>query len=517
MSDLTFDGLGLGADLCQVLRSAGFVTPTPIQAKAIPELLTGKDVLGIAQTGTGKTAAFALPLIEQLAVSGRARPRCPRALILAPTRELAAQIQAEIRRFTAGHKLRSFCVFGGASIRPQAQILARGTDILVATPGRLIDLINQRMVSLGEVRHLVLDEADRLLDMGFIADIRRIVADLPRARQSLLFSATVSPEIGELARTLLKDPIRVEVTPKVVSVDAIEQGVYAVKGDAKPELLRQLLAREDVRKAIVFTRTKHGADRVARRLNAAGIEANAIHGNKTQGARKKALDGFKHGKEWVLVATDIAARGIDISGITHVINFELPHEPESYVHRIGRTARNGSKGVAWSLVEPAEGKQLGAIERLQRNDIPRLEAPEGFAPVVLSTQGATRRGGGGSSRSHAGAGAGAARRAPPRSPRARTSGPSRSTQSARSQGEGRSFGEGRVQGEGRAQGENRPQRQGRTQNESRPQREGRPQGERRTATESRNAKGGASRPSKPNSGKRFGATPRPARGRNHAA
>jgi ATP-dependent RNA helicase RhlE len=373
------------------------------------------------------------------------------------------------------------------------------------------------MVSLGEVRHLVLDEADRLLDMGFIADIRRIVADLPRARQSLLFSATVSPEIGELARTLLKDPIRVEVTPKVVSVDAIEQGVYAVKGDAKPELLRQLLAREDVRKAIVFTRTKHGADRVARRLNAAGIEANAIHGNKTQGARKKALDGFKHGKEWVLVATDIAARGIDISGITHVINFELPHEPESYVHRIGRTARNGSKGVAWSLVEPAEGKQLGAIERLQRNDIPRLEAPEGFAPVVLSTQGATRRGGGGSSRSHAGAGSGAARRAPPRSPRARTSGPSRSTQSARSQGEGRSFGEGRVQGEGRAQGENRPQRQGRTQNESRPQREGRPQGERRTATESRNAKGGASRPSKPNSGKRFGATPRPARGRNHAA
>ena len=326
-----------------------------------------------------------------------------------PTRELAAQIQTEIRRFTAGHKTRSFCIFGGAAIRPQAQALARGTEILVATPGRLIDLMTQRMVSLGEVRHLVLDEADRLLDMGFIADIRRIVADLPRARQSLLFSATMSGEIAELANSLLKDPVRVEVTPEVVTVDAIEQGVYPVKGDAKPELLRQLLSRNDVRKAIVFTRTKHGADRVARRLNAAGIEASAIHGNKTQGARRKALEGFKQGKEWVLVATDIAARGIDISGITHVINFELPHEPESYVHRIGRTARNGTTGVAWSLVEPAEGKQLGAIERLQRIDIPRLDAPEGFAPVELQTQGATRRGG----RSGGGAGA---RRAPPRAP-----------------------------------------------------------------------------------------------------
>lgn len=300
LSDLTFDGLGLGADLCQVLASAGFTTPTPIQAKAIPELLTGQDVLGIAQTGTGKTAAFALPLIEKLADAGRARPRCPRALILAPTRELAAQIQTEIRRFTAGRKTRSFCVFGGVAIRPQAQALARGTEILVATPGRLIDLISQRMVSLGEVRHLVLDEADRLLDMGFIADIRRIVADLPRARQSLLFSATMSGEIEELANSLLKDPVRVEVTPEVVTVDAIEQGVYPVKGDAKPELLRQLLTRNDVRKAIVFTRTKHGADRVARRLNAAGIEASAIHGNKTQGARRKALEGFKQGKEWVL-------------------------------------------------------------------------------------------------------------------------------------------------------------------------------------------------------------------------
>ena len=327
--------------------------------------------------------------------------------------ELAAQIQTEIRRFTAGHKTRSFCVFGGAAIRPQAQALARGTEILVATPGRLIDLMTQRMVSLGEVRHLVLDEADRLLDMGFIADIRRIVADLPRARQSLLFSATMSGEIAELANSLLKDPVRVEVTPEVVTVDAIEQGVYPVKGDAKPELLRQLLTRNDVRKAIVFTRTKHGADRVARRLNAAGIEASAIHGNKTQGARRKALEGFKQGKEWVLVATDIAARGIDVAGITHVINFELPHEPESYVHRIGRTARNGTTGVAWSLVEPAEGKQLGAIERLQRIDIPRLDAPEGFATVALQTQGATRRGG----RS---GGAGGARRAPPRAPRPRT-------------------------------------------------------------------------------------------------
>ena len=503
MSDLTFDGLGLGADLCRVLAGAGFTTPTPIQAKAIPELLTGQDVLGIAQTGTGKTAAFALPLIEKLADAGRARPRCPRALILAPTRELAAQIQTEIRRFTAGNKTRSFCVFGGAAIRPQAQALARGTEILVATPGRLIDLMSQRMVSLGEVRHLVLDEADRLLDMGFIADIRRIVADLPRARQSLLFSATMSRDIEELANSLLKDPVRVEVTPEVVTVDAIEQGVYPVKGDAKPELLRQLLTRQDVRKAIVFTRTKHGADRVARRLNAAGIEASAIHGNKTQGARRKALEGFKHGKEWVLVATDIAARGIDISGITHVINFELPHEPESYVHRIGRTARNGTTGVAWSLVEPAEGKQLGAIERLQRIDIPRLDAPEGFAPVELQTQGATRRGG----RS---GGAGGARRAPPRAPRSRSgNGAGRPFQGARAQGEGRS--EGRPQGERRASGEGRPQ------GERRASGEGRPQGDRRASGESRGHKGGAGRGGKPNGGRRFGAAPRAQRNRPSAA
>lgn len=473
LSDLTFDGLGLGADLCQVLAGAGFRTPTPIQAKAIPELLTGQDVLGIAQTGTGKTAAFALPIIEKLADAGRARPRCPRALILAPTRELAAQIQTEIRRFTAGRKTRSFCVFGGAALRPQAQALARGTEILVATPGRLIDLMSQRMVSLGEVRHLVLDEADRLLDMGFIADIRRIVADLPRARQSLLFSATMSGEIAELANSLLKDPVRVEVTPEVVTVDAIEQGVYPVKGDAKPELLRQLLTRDDVRKAIVFTRTKHGADRVARRLNAAGIEASAIHGNKTQSARRKALEGFKQGKEWVLVATDVAARGIDIAGVTHVINFELPHEPESYVHRIGRTARNGTTGVAWSLVEPAEGKQLGAIERLQRTDIPRLNAPEGFATVALQTQGATRRGG----RS---GGGGGARRAPPRAPRPRTGNSAR-----------RSFRGAHAQEEGRS--------------------EGRPQGE------SRGHKGGAGRGGKPNGGRRFGAAPRAPRNRPSAA
>jgi ATP-dependent RNA helicase RhlE len=452
----------------------------------------------------GKTAAFALPLIEKLADAGRARPRCPRALILAPTRELAAQIQTEIRRFTAGNKTRSFCVFGGAAIRPQAQALARGTEILVATPGRLIDLMSQRMVSLGEVRHLVLDEADRLLDMGFIADIRRIVADLPRARQSLLFSATMSRDIEELANSLLKDPVRVEVTPEVVTVDAIEQGVYPVKGDAKPELLRQLLTRQDVRKAIVFTRTKHGADRVARRLNAAGIEASAIHGNKTQGARRKALEGFKHGKEWVLVATDIAARGIDISGITHVINFELPHEPESYVHRIGRTARNGTTGVAWSLVEPAEGKQLGAIERLQRIDIPRLDAPEG-----LRARGTAKR------RVRPAAVDAAAAPAAPAGPRPGhlglgavtvPAGPSRARAPR-----------GKAVPKVAHKGNDAPLAKVARKGNDVPLARVARKGERRASGESRGHKGGAGRGGKPNGGRRFGAAPRAQRNRPSAA
>ncbi|HEY5681471.1 MAG TPA: DEAD/DEAH box helicase [Pseudomonadales bacterium] len=370
-----FASLGIGASLCRALADIGYERPTPIQAQAIPELLAGEDLLGIAQTGTGKTAAFALPILEMLEAKRlKADPRRPKALILAPTRELAAQIRDEVASFARHTRVRHACIFGGVGHNPQIKALAKGVEVLVATPGRLLDLAESGYVEMNDISHLVLDEADRLLDMGFIRDVKRIIRLLPRERQSLLFSATMPREVADLAAEILRRPVRVDVSPKEVTVEQVEQGVLLVGNDRKQAALQKMLFDPGVSRAIVFTRTKHGANRVAKKLEGAGIAAEAIHGNKSQNARTRALARFKAGDAWVLVATDIAARGIDIDSISHVINFELPHEPESYVHRIGRTARAGASGVAWSLVDPSEMKRLKAIERLTKVLPTRLEA-----------------------------------------------------------------------------------------------------------------------------------------------
>ena len=360
-----FSSLGLGEKFRRALRDVGYTEPTPIQSQAIPHLLQERDLLGVAQTGTGKTAAFALPLLQRLdEENSRAKPRRPRALILAPTRELALQIHDELERFGKYTKLRQAFIFGGVGANPQIQALKQGLDVVVATPGRLLDLAGQRHIDLSEVEVLVLDEADRLLDMGFIRDVKRIVNQTPKSRQSLLFSATMPSAVAALAREILVDPIRVDVSPKQVTVKEIDQGYVMVGTGDKQRMLEHLLRRDDVSRAIVFTRTKHGANKVARKLENAGIGAEAIHGNKSQGARQRALRNFKNGDAWVLVATDIAARGIDIDAVSHVINYELPHEPESYVHRIGRTGRAGATGAAWSLVDPSERNRLRAVEKL---------------------------------------------------------------------------------------------------------------------------------------------------------
>ena len=366
-SRIDFASLGLGETLRRALRDVGYTEPTPIQSQAIPELLEGRDLLGIAQTGTGKTAAFALPLLQRLAEERKhARPRRPRALILAPTRELALQIHDEIERFGKYTKIRQAFIFGGVSANPQIKALAQGLDVVVATPGRLLDLAGQRHIDLSEVSVLVLDEADRLLDMGFIRDVKRIVAMTPKSRQSLLFSATMPQAVASLAREILDRPIRVDVSPKRVTVEEIEQRIVMVGNSDKQRMLEHLLRGDDVSRAIVFTRTKHGANKVARKLENAGINAEAIHGNKSQNARQRALRNFKTGDARVLVATDIAARGIDVDAVSHVFNYELPHEPESYVHRIGRTGRAGATGAAWSLVDPSERGRLRAVEKLIR-------------------------------------------------------------------------------------------------------------------------------------------------------
>ena len=369
-----FADLGIIEPLCRALAAADYERPTPIQTRAIPELLGGRDLLGIAQTGTGKTAAFAVPLLQRLAQTGSpAGPGAVRALILAPTRELAIQIGDDCANYGQYLNLRFATIFGGVGQNPQVASLRRGVDVLIATPGRLLDLVGQRLARLDAVTALVLDEADRLLDMGFIRDVRRIIAALPRARQSLLFSATMPPEVAELAREILRDPLRIDVSPQAVTVDRTDQHVVFVDSGAKRQALARLLRRGDVTRAIVFTRTKHGANRVAQQLDRDGIAAEAIHGNKSQNARQRALDNFKTGQSWVLVATDIAARGIDIDAVSHVFNFELPHEPESYVHRIGRTARAGASGVALSLVDASERPRLRAIEKLIRRPLNVLE------------------------------------------------------------------------------------------------------------------------------------------------
>ena len=370
----TFAALGVSSAFLSALQDIGYQQPTPIQSKSVAKLLDGHDLMGVAQTGTGKTAAFALPLLQRLDEANEpARPRQPKSLILAPTRELALQIHTELENFAKNTSLRSAVIFGGVGQNPQVRRLQKGVDVLVATPGRLLDLAGQGHVDLSMVCVLVLDEADRLLDMGFIRDVKRIVQQTPKSRQSLLFSATMSKGVSQLARQMLRDPIRVDVSPKQPTVKKIDQRVIMVETPDKLEMLRALLHDESLSRAIVFTRTKHGANKVTKKLCAAGISADAIHGNKSQSARQRALADFKKGRTWVLVATDIAARGLDIEGVSHVINFELPHEPEGYVHRIGRTGRAGASGVAWSLVDPSELSRLRAVEKLIRQAVARFD------------------------------------------------------------------------------------------------------------------------------------------------
>ena len=366
----SFTTLGLVEPLQRALRAENYQTPTPIQAEAIPPLLAGRDLLGIAQTGTGKTAAFALPMLQLLSARRTALRRGePRALVLSPTRELAIQIDDSFRRYGRHLALRSTVIFGGVGQKPQVDALARGVDILVATPGRLLDLVQQRHLRFDAVEIFVLDEADRMLDMGFIHDIKRVIAALPQRRQSLFFSATMPEAAARLAGGMLADPVRVAITPQATTVERIAQRVYFVDQGDKRALLADLLTDRAIARALVFTRTKHGANRVAEQLTRGGIGAEAIHGNKSQAARQRALASFRDGKSRVLVATDIAARGIDIDGITHVINYELPNLPESYVHRIGRTARAGADGTAIAFCDASERAFLRDIEKLTRQSL----------------------------------------------------------------------------------------------------------------------------------------------------
>ena len=365
-----FSDLGLSARILGAVAAEGYAAPTPIQFQAIPSILSGRDLCGIAQTGTGKTAAFALPILQRLAaVAQRAAPQTCRALVLSPTRELASQIADSFRAYGAGMPLLTAVVFGGVPIGPQRQKLARGADILVATPGRLLDLIDTGSLTLSTVRVLVLDEADRMLDLGFIHALRRIVKLLPRQRQTLLFSATMPRPIAVLAEDYLNDPVKVVVAPAATTVERVEQEVLFVPSDRKRDLLAKLLRDPAFARVLVFTRTKHGADRVVRHLVSAGIEATAIHGNKSQPQRERALAGFRDGRTRVLVATDIAARGIDVDGVSHVINFELPNVPEDYVHRVGRTARAGAAGTAIAFCSDAERPYLRDIEKLTRRSL----------------------------------------------------------------------------------------------------------------------------------------------------
>ncbi|MEM9978673.1 MAG: DEAD/DEAH box helicase, partial [Cyanobacteria bacterium P01_D01_bin.2] len=378
----SFDTLGLCAELLRAIDEQGYTEPTPIQQQAIPVILDGHDVMAGAQTGTGKTAGFTLPMLQRLSQSPAPKGRRPiRALVLTPTRELAAQVGDSIETYGRHLPLRSAVVFGGVKINPQIRQLRHGVDILVATPGRLLDHAGQKTVDLSQVEILVLDEADRMLDMGFIHDIRKVLAMLPeqRYRQSLLFSATFSKDIKRLAGNLLNQPKLIEVAVQNATADGIQQVIYPVDKSRKRELLSHMIGSRNWRQVLVFTRTKHGANRLAQQLEKDGLSAAAIHGNKSQGARTRALAAFKSGKVRVLVATDIAARGLDIAQLPHVVNYELPNVAEDYVHRIGRTGRAGSEGEAVSLVCVDEHKLLRAIERLLRQDIPKLVLP-GYEP-----------------------------------------------------------------------------------------------------------------------------------------
>jgi ATP-dependent RNA helicase RhlE len=386
--NLSFADLGVAEPLLRALADAGHATPTPIQTQAIPAMLEGRDVLGIAQTGTGKTGAFLLPIMTRLLAAPRPWPkRSARVLVLAPTRELAQQIADAARLYGETHtRLRHTVIVGGVPQARQARAMGKGVDILVATPGRLLDLVDQNVVSLHGVETLVLDEADRLLDLGFLPAIQRIARSVGAERQTVLFTATMPKAVEALANDLLSSPVRVEIAAPTISVERIQQQVHIVPQAQKRAFLLTLLGDPDLSRVILFTRTKHGADRVSEHLQKAGIDAEAIHGNKAQNARQRALKRFKDGEARVLVATDIAARGIDVPGVTHVINFDLPAEVETYVHRIGRTARAGGDGVAISLCDPGEQKQLSAIRRY----VERKGEPE----PVRHGQGPGRRQGG---------------------------------------------------------------------------------------------------------------------------
>ncbi|MDA1098483.1 MAG: DEAD/DEAH box helicase [Proteobacteria bacterium] len=392
-----FAGLKLAQPILRAISDEGYTTPTPIQVKSIPPLLEGRDLLGVAQTGTGKTAAFALPLLHRLAgeagkPAAKPRPKQPRALILAPTRELAGQINDSLRSYGRHLELRTAVIFGGVSARPQIQTLNRGIHVLVATPGRLLDLMNQGQVRLDAVEVFILDEADRMLDMGFIRDVKKIIAAVPARRQTALFSATMPESVQSLASGLLHDPVRVEAAPAATTVEKVEQKIFFVPKDKKRALLSELLKDQDIARVLIFTRTKHGANRVARHLEQTGISSDAIHGNKAQNARQRALDGFRSGSIRALVATDIAARGIDVEGVTHVINFELPNEPESYVHRIGRTARAGAGGVAISFCDHEERAYLRDIEKTIRQSVPVIEDHPYHAAEIANDPGLAKRG-----------------------------------------------------------------------------------------------------------------------------
>ena len=412
---MLFRDLNLNPTILAALDAKGYEKPTPIQAGSIPPLLEGRDIWGCAQTGTGKTAAFALPILHNLASKPFVKTNAVRALVLSPTRELALQIGEQFAAYGKGLRLRSTVIFGGVSDFGQKQKLRQGVEILVATPGRLMDLLGQKALTLNHVEVFTLDEADRMLDMGFIHDVRRIAALLPEKRQTLLFSATMPPEIRSLAKSLLRDPVNVEVNPVSSTAAKIEQSVYHVSRNMKPTLLGNLLRDSSITRALVFTRTKHGADKVVRALGRFDVFAEAIHGNKAQGARQRALNNFKDGRTRVLVATDIASRGIDVQDISHVFNYDLPEVAESYVHRIGRTGRNGASGTAVAFCDAEERNYLRQIERVTKVQLPvatlpaNMEAPAPLSPEAAQAEAARderpRHGGRGESRgSHGGRG-----------------------------------------------------------------------------------------------------------------
>lgn len=369
---MKFSDLNLIEPIQSAIDKLNYTVPTSIQVQSIPHLLDGKDIFGCAQTGTGKTAAFSLPLLQRIHLSGN-KSNNIKALVLAPTRELALQIEESIKAYSANLKVRHTVIFGGVSQHNQVNAIKKGVDILVATPGRLLDLMNQGFVRLNNIEYFVLDEADRMLDMGFINDIRKVIAKLPEKRQTMFFSATVSPEIMKLASGILKDPVKVSVTPVSTPAETVQQSVFFVQKEDKRSLLKHVIKTETIHHALVFTRTKRGADRVAKELNKNGIKAEAIHGDKSQNARVRALDGFKNRKINVLVATDIAARGIDVDKLTHVINYEIPETPETYVHRIGRTGRAGESGIALSFCSVDEQEYLKDIKKLIRKNIRVVE------------------------------------------------------------------------------------------------------------------------------------------------